>query len=178
MMKFSKRLSIIFTVILFIVTMFSGILNAYADTTKYSDIYFDSSTPGGSQHQFITITKDYQWTPYKYVAGQPEKGTYLKKGDALFYSESNGNTCSISVSVGFGCGSVGLSIPMGKMAQTGTSLVASKNGYYKIKVKKQVQPIIMLIRRRANGTSKWGSPSVYKKKYKVIRVYPVLQEIK
>ncbi len=56
MMKFSKRLSIIFTVILFIVTMFSGILNAYADTTKYSDIYFDSSTPGGSQHQFITIT--------------------------------------------------------------------------------------------------------------------------
>lgn len=50
MMKFSKRLSIIFTVILFIVTMFSGILNAYADTTKYSDIYFDSSTPGGSQH--------------------------------------------------------------------------------------------------------------------------------
>lgn len=38
MMKFSKRLSIIFTVILFIVTMFSGILNAYADTTKYSDI--------------------------------------------------------------------------------------------------------------------------------------------
>ena len=33
MMKFSKRLSIIFTVILFIVTMFSGILNAYADTT-------------------------------------------------------------------------------------------------------------------------------------------------
>ena len=76
MMKFSKRLSIIFTVILFIVTMFSGILNAYADTTKYSDICFDSSTPGGSQHQFITITKDYQWTPYKYVAGQPEKGTY------------------------------------------------------------------------------------------------------
>lgn len=57
MMKFSKRLSIIFTVILFIVTMFSGILNAYADTTKYSDIYFDYQHREGHNINLLPLLK-------------------------------------------------------------------------------------------------------------------------
>lgn len=57
MMKFSKRLSIIFTVILFIVTMFSGILNAYADTTKYSDIFLIHQHREGHNINLLPLLK-------------------------------------------------------------------------------------------------------------------------
>lgn len=84
-----------------------------ADTTSYSGAYNYDNTCN-KQYRFITIVKSIQWTGNHYVSGQPTKGTYLKNGDMLYYSESGESTYSLSVGVAYGIGSVSLGIPLGK----------------------------------------------------------------
>lgn len=46
---------------------------------------FSYPTRPDEQWRFITVMKDPVWTKLASVEGQPTKGTYLKKGDYLFY---------------------------------------------------------------------------------------------
>lgn len=181
-MKIAKilRMSILFVLVfsLFIPTVTA----LAADKTVYSQPYYSSSILGNTQHRFITITKDPKWTSYKWVSGQPSKGTYLKKGDSLYYGESGG-AASISFVVGYGCASVSFNVPLGKAnsSHMGKSLKANKSGYYKIRAKKYIQPTIKLIQYRYRTNGKWGSwrkASYYSKSYKVVRSYSELVSIK
>ncbi len=171
LMGFLLVFSILFTTII-------GKSNVWADTTSYSGTY-DYDYSGSRQYRFITIVKSPQWTGNHYVSGQPTKGTYLKNGDMLYYSESGGSTYSLSVGVAYGIGSVSLGIPLGKISTGtfGTAVKATGKGYYKLALNKQIKATIMLIqyRTRQNGVwSSWGSPSVYKKSYETVRIKPTL----
>lgn len=146
---------------------------------KYSQPYFTNPIYGLKQHRFIYITTPPVWTKYKFVANQPRKGTYLNKGDGLYYGESGGSSASVSFSLGYAGMSVSMDVPLGKVSDYyGTFKRANKRGYYKIKAKKQIIPTIWLIQYRDTPYSKWSKGVVYNKTYKVNRVVPVLQKIK
>lgn len=143
------------------------------------------------QFRLIFVVKDPKWTKLKTVADQPTKGTYLKKGDALFYGEKGGNSVGISFgfSLGAGYGSVSgnvsFSIPLGKAYSTsyGKILKASKSGYYIIKAKKNIKPTIILIQSRykkpfTNEWGPWEKPKVYTKKYEIVQSYSTLVRVK
>ncbi len=153
------------------------------DSIVTSPPYYSDPTPGNTQHRFITITKDPAWTSYKYVSGQPTKGTYLEAGDGLYYGESGGSKVSISFAIEYaGCVSVGFSVPIGKMSNSyyGKFLKAKSKGFYKIKARKEIKPTIKLIQYRYRKNGKWGSwgkAKVYSKKYTVVRSQSVLQKI-
>lgn len=120
-----------------------------ASSTVKSPIYTIDN--GNTQYQFIYYTGDKTWTANKAIAGQPTDGTYLKKGDGLFYYTSGGNSASISIGANFGAGSVSISIPLGKLSSStnvGGVLYASSKGYYKIYMKKQVTPKVVYYRQR------------------------------
>lgn len=156
------------------------------DTVTVSDTYNSSPSGGNQQHRFITVVKDPAWTKLKKISGQPTKGTYLKKGDMLFYTEGGGKSVSISFGVSLGStyanasASVSFDVPLGKMNSTqyGKAMRASSPGYYIIKAKKKVQPTIKFIQYRnkqSNGKwGAWGKPSVFSKNYKVIQAYSTL----
>lgn len=155
------------------------------DSVSYSDVY-SQPTDNSTQWRFIYVTKDSMWTKNKRISGQPQKGTYLKKGDFLYYSESGGESCSLSFALGLSSGifsgNVSISVPIGKMGAvtTGTGLVAGSKGYYVIKAKKQVKPTITLIQyRKKNGNKwgKWGRAQVYNKSYTVQKIKPSLYKI-
>lgn len=172
---FNKRKLNIFIITIAILILFlSSVTTAYAGT-KAGKPFFGND---GRWWRYITSSQQ-KWTTYKYVSGQPSKGTYLKKGNFLFYQSSGGSNVSVSFSVGYGVGSIGISVPLGKPAKSGvgTGLRAPSNGYYKIKVKKLVQISVKTSQacgsknRKPNG--KWKNQYT-KKSYKTVRVYPTL----
>ena len=114
-MKYKKYLMGFLFVFSILFTTIVGTSNVLADTTSYSGAYNYDNT-GNKQYRFITIVKSTQWTGNHYVSGQPTKGTYLKNGDMLYYSESGGPNYSLSVGVGYKIGSVSLGIPLGKIS--------------------------------------------------------------
>lgn len=58
--------------------------------TVGSAVYGYPPSSPTEEYRFITVVKDATWTSLETVEGQPTKGTYLKKGDSLFYGESDG----------------------------------------------------------------------------------------
>ena len=177
-MKYKKYLMGFLFVFSILFTTIVGTSNVLADTTSYSGAYNYDNT-GNKQYRFITIVKSTQWTGNHYVSGQPTKGTYLKNGDMLYYSESGGPNYSLSVGVGYKIGSVSLGIPLGKISNGtfGIGVRATGKGYYKLALNKQVKPTIMLIQYRTKQYGKWsswGEPSVYSKKYQTVRIKPAL----
>ena len=157
------------------------------DRIVYSKVY-GYPTNDTEQWRFIDIDKEPRWTKLKTIEGQPKNGTYLKRGDALFYGENGGKKVNISFGIGLSAkyeglnASVSFSIPMGKAYNTyyGKALKADKNGYYVIKAKKYIKPHIQLIQyRRRKSTESWGKwdePKVHDKKYEALQSYSVLVE--
>ena len=93
-----------------------------ADTTSYSGAYNYDNTCN-KQYRFITIVKSTQWTGNHYVSGQPTKGTYLKNGDMLYYSESGESTYSLSVGVAYGIGCNGVQREHNKKLNNGLPIL-------------------------------------------------------
>jgi hypothetical protein len=179
-----KRLLIILMAL--VISDISSIPVYAKDSVSYSSAYA-RPTKSDEQWRFITVVKDPLWTKLVTVEGQPTKGTYLKKGDSLFYGENGGKSIPISVGVTIAkvvSVGVGFNIPMGKAYNTyyGKSLKADKSGYYIIKAKKKIQPTIKFIqyRHKQNGylqNGKWGSwekAKYYGKNYKVVKAYSTL----
>ncbi len=107
-------------------------------------------------------------------------GTYVEKGNFLFYGESGGESVTISFGVSLGpqyanaSANVGISIPLGTVLYLGQGFKAKKSGRYLIKVKKEVQPTITFIqyRRKVNNSwSEWGKPQVYSTRYELKTVH-------
>ena len=149
------------------------------DVTTCSGIY-SYSTNDNEQWRFIYVVKDPQWTPLKVEPGQPTNGTYVEKGNFLFYGESGGESVTISFGVSLGpqyanaSANVGISIPLGTVSYLGQGFKAKKSGRYLIKVKKEVQPTITFIqyRRKVNNCwSEWGKPQVYSTRYELKTVH-------
>ncbi len=120
----------------------------------------------GYYYRTVTVTET-KWTSEKYVSGQPKKGTYLKKGDSLSYGENGGSVkANLSMSVGYGIGSVGFSIPLGKQGGSGVhavNLVAKSKGYYKVKAKKQVKTTVIVVQMKSQkANSAWQNLKPYK----------------
>ena len=182
-LKYETKKLVILSIMIFslLIPATSPILAS--DQTTISDPYYSDSTGvGNKQHRFITITKDPKWTSCKYISGQPKNGTYLKKGDGLYYGESGGDSTSLSFSLGYGCASVAISVPLGKLGSShfGQFLKATSKGYYKIKAKKEIQPTITLIQYRIKTNGKWGNwgdTKVYMKKYEVLRTKATLERM-
>lgn len=181
-----KRILGLKVIIAIAVLLFSVNANkklALADTTSYGTIY-DYDYTGNRQYRFVTVTGDQRWTSYEAVAGQPTNGTYLKKGDGLYYSTSGGNCVTVSIGVNFGCAAVGIAVPLGKIGTStnyGKFLTASQSGYYKIYAKKYVTPKVVYIQERsrtynypAGYTWSGWSTRVYSKTYTVNKEYSAL----
>lgn len=158
---------------------------AYAKDSTSTSYPFSYPTRPNEQWRFITVVKDSKWTKLTTVQGQPTKGTYLRKGDSLFYGESGGKKASISFGVGLGVkfanvsANVSFSVPLGKAHSSyfGKALKANKSGYYLIKAKKNIKPTIVFIQYRHKKNNKWGTwekASFYSKDYKVIQSYSTL----
>ena len=138
------------------------------DVTTCSGIY-SYPTNDNEQWRFIYVVKDPQWTPLKVVPGQPTNGTYVEKGNFLFYGESGGESVTISFGVSLGpqyanaSANVGISIPLGTVSYLGQGFKAKKSGRYLIKVKKEVQPTITFIqyRRKVNNSGANGENHKY-----------------
>lgn len=131
-------------------------IQVYAKDSVRCSSTFSYPTNSKEQWRFITVIKDPAWTKLATVQGQPTKGTYLKKGDYLFYGESGGKSVTISFGVGLGVkyanasASVSFDVPLGKAYNSyyGKALKANKSGYYVIKAKKYVKPTIVFIQYR------------------------------
>lgn len=189
--KIVKKLLMLLTVLIIIDTIS---IPVYAkDSVSCSGTFYTSPTKRNEQVRYITVVKDPVWTDLKTVAGQPTKGTYLKKGDALYYGSSGGTNAPITLSVGvgatygYGSASVSLSIPLGKASSSsyyGKILTASQSEYYLIKAKKEVQVTVVFEQYRRRDTinpysdtgkwGAWGKAKVSSKKYKTIRTYSKL----
>lgn len=187
MKKVNGKIILCMFIVLFVVVQSLTYPVLAVSSNKYNrvigDPYYTNPSIGSKQHRFIIITTDPVWTKYKYVSKQPKKGTYLQKGDGLFYGEKGGDSTSISISLGYAGISVAMSVPVGVINDDyGTFKRANKKGYYKLKVKKQIIPRVALIQYRnreiGGKWSKWTKPKVYMKTYDVNRVVPVLQKIK
>ncbi|MGL4483680.1 MAG: hypothetical protein ACRCUS_01905, partial [Anaerovoracaceae bacterium] len=136
----------------------------------------------GLYYRYVTCEEE-RWTSNSYVAGQPSVGTYLKKGDFLFYTPSGGNTINISMSIGFSVGPVSVGVGMGKQAASGVGvgLKAPEKGYYKIKAKKYVFVTVKttqscgskIVKGKVVPDGKWKNIFVIKK-YSKIKNVPTL----
>ena len=153
----------------------TGTASAARDKIKVSPAYYCGTTGSGdTQFRFILVTKGSRhWTPWKYVAGQPRRGTYLRKGSALYYGQAGG--AKATMSVGFGCyGSISFSVPIGRReGVSGTILPAHRKGYYKIKARKQgiVKAQFIQWRHRRDGHwSKWSKAKLYRRLFRCERV--------
>jgi hypothetical protein len=62
-------------------------IRVYAKESVSCSGTFSYPTRPDEQWRFITVIKDPAWTKLASVEGQPTKGTYLEKGDSLFYEE-------------------------------------------------------------------------------------------
>lgn len=184
MNKNIKKLFVIITTFVIICSQ-SVMVSAY--TKSVSETY---RYPTDSRHEwrFVTITgsdSDAKWTKYHYISGQPKKGTWLKKGDLMFYQSNGGSNSSLSFTVGYGFASVSLDIPIGKISSTsyGVAKQAQKKGWYKIKLKKLVKPIVVYKQSRSYQYSyprgyswtEW-STSIYSKKNVVLQEKAVLEK--
>lgn len=189
--KIVKKLLMILTVLVIIDTIS---IPVYAkDSVTCTGTFYTSPTKRNEQVRYIKVVKDPVWTKLKTVGGQPTKGTYVKKGDSLYYGSSGGTKAPITLSVGvgatygYGSASVSLNIPIGKASSSsyyGKILTASKSGYYLIKAKKKVQVTVMFKQYRHRKTNNpysnsgkwgsWGKAKVSSKKYKTIKTYSKL----
>lgn len=121
------------------------------DSVSCSGNFYTSPTKKNEQVRYITVVKDPVWTDLETVAGQPTKGTYLKKGDSLYYGKIH------------------------SAKQSGYYLIKAKKEVEVTVVFKQYR------RRNGinpySDTGKWGAwgkAKVSSKKYKTIRTYSKL----
>lgn len=137
------------------------------------------------QWRFIIAQKEDRWTKWTVLPDQEPQGTFLKKGDFLYYSRSGGQSVSVAVGVSLGASyanasaTVSFNIPLGKCSryEYGNGLIANKKGYYVIKVRRKIRPIIQFIQYRYKKNGKWTSwtkPKYYRKDYKILSTKPEL----
>lgn len=185
-----RFLSLVLVLAMATVTMATR-ANAAQDVTYTKGDIVD----GTMEFRYVTISET-KWTGLKTVGGQPKKGTYLKAGDQLLWVNTKGNsnaTLSIAIGAtyGYASGSVSFTIPLGKVTSSGTTGVAktaTKNGYYLLKVNKQIKCTAKFSQYRTvsytydsktkkhyyKPTSGWGHTTLIKKTQKELRANPQL----
>lgn len=184
-----KTKHLFFALTLIITTVISIPVHA-ADQITYGEPFYlltaqYPSTSSNTQYRFITV-KSKQETPLTTIPGQPPNGTYLKKGDALFYGSNGGSSIPVSFGINTAFASLGVSfnIPMGKVYNThyGSAHYAQSPGYYVIKVKKTLIATVLFQQHRTklsnNRWSEWSKPTFHGKSYTVDSDHPTLVLVK
>lgn len=148
-MKKIKKLVIIFTAFVMLCSQYVTV-SAYTKSVSKIQSY---PTDNNTQYRFVTFTpskSDAKWTGYHNISGQPKHGTWLDKGDMMFYQSNGGSNCSLSFGLGYGYGSISLSVPVGKMASEsyGVAKKAKEKGWYKLKLNKRVKVTVKYIQTR------------------------------
>lgn len=166
-----KTFCIILSTFLMVTLCFSLMVSSSAaDSTTVS--YYTPPTDNTIQYKFTTIKKDPKWTSVKTLEGQNSGGTYCSVGDQLGYYTSSGTNVTISFSVGYGIGTVGISVPLGTAKGKTSGYLHTKKvtkaGYYVVQGQKYIQPTIVLTqsRRKNSNTGKWSDWSKAKVKTK------------
>lgn len=185
-MKTSKRIfSIVLSGIICALISVSMMTSAVAaDSTSVR--YYTPPTDNTIQYKYTTIKKSPVWTATKTLDGQYPKGTKCSKGDRLGYYSNTGTNVTVSASIGYGIGSVGVSVPLGqargKVSGVTHSMLVTKPGYYLLQNKKEVQLTVVLVQTRrknayTNKWSDWSSAKVSSKTYTTLRDAPSLKYV-
>jgi len=113
-------------------------------------------------YRCITIVST-TWTKSQYLGDQDVGGEKGYAGGAFWYVHSGGSTISVSFAIGYGVGSVSVSVPLGQSGapKHGVQIPIKVTGYYKIKAKKVVK-MRVVITQYQNAKGKWYNHSVAK----------------
>lgn len=109
MKKSSRGFAVVLSLIL-IVTCISPLTASAAESPIKKEYYGTRSYSGDTvQYKVYKYTYAKRWTPTKVLSGQQAGGYYLKKGDAMYYQDTNSG---VSASVSYA--GISVSVPLGK----------------------------------------------------------------